>query len=294
MRIAVIGGAGRMGRWLLDHFAEHGHTLIASDPRSDELREIAESFELTLASSNAAAAKNADVVIISVPIESTAKVIREVAPHMKRDAVLCEISSVKGKIPEVLQEIAAFNIQPLCIHPMFGPGARFLNRKIVLVSISNPEDEQRLVESLFPTHQIVTVDQEEHDRAMALTVSLPYFVNLIVASVIADEDLTWLRRLGGTTFPVQLLLTGSIMSNSCALHAAVHRENRHVESVLKRFQLNLERGLASLTEGTNDFREFYSSTKSSLEKHMSLENKYDEMYRLLEIMESESIPEVDS
>ncbi len=84
------------------------------------------------------------------------------------------------------------------------------------------------------------------------------------------------------------------MSNSCALHAAVHRENRHVESVLKRFQLNLERGLASLTEGTNDFREFYSSTKSSLEKHMSLENKYDEMYRLLEIMESESIPEVDS
>lgn len=294
MRIAIIGGAGQMGKWLLEHFQEQGHTLIASDPRSDELREVAKSFDLTLASGNTAAAKNADVVIISVPIESTTKVIREVAPYMKQDAVLCEISSVKGKIPDVLQEIAAFRVRPLCIHPMFGPGARSLNKKIVLVSVANPEDEQRLVEFLFPTYQIVTVDPVEHDRAIALTVSLPYFVNMILASVLSDEDLTWLRRVGGTTFAVQLLLTGSVMSNPCALHAALHKENRHAHSVLEEFQSKLQRGLASLTKDTDDFREFYANTKSNLEQHMSLEQKYSEMYRLLEIMEREAVSEVDS
>ncbi|MFQ5834012.1 MAG: prephenate dehydrogenase/arogenate dehydrogenase family protein [Candidatus Thorarchaeota archaeon] len=294
MKIAVIGGAGRMGRWLLEHFDEHGHTLIASDPQSNELREIAELFDLTLASSNAAAAKNADVVVISVPIEITAEVIQEVAPHMKRDAVLCEISSVKGKIPEVLHEIVALQLRPLSIHPMFGPGARSLNKKMVLVPISDPEDEQRLVEALFPKYQIITVDREEHDRAMALTVSLPYFVNMIIASVLSDEDLTSLRRLGGTTFAVQLLLTGSIMSNSCALHAALHKENPHVDSVLRNFQSKLESGLATLTQDTNDFRELYTNVKSNLEQHMNLENKYGEMYRLLEIMGRGTVSEGDS
>ncbi|MHA2211485.1 MAG: prephenate dehydrogenase/arogenate dehydrogenase family protein, partial [Candidatus Thorarchaeota archaeon] len=95
MRVAVIGAVGQMGRWLLKHFATQGHSLVASDTRGDELRDLAETSNIVLASGNAAAVKDADVVVVSVPIGITAEVIQEITPHMKNDAVLCEISSVK-------------------------------------------------------------------------------------------------------------------------------------------------------------------------------------------------------
>jgi prephenate dehydrogenase len=293
MKVAVIGAAGQMGRWLLNHFEEQGYTLVASDSRNDELRDLAETSELILASSNAAAVKDADVVVISVPIANTAEVIQDIALHMKNNAVLCEISSVKGDLPKILQKVSESGIRPLCIHPMFGPGARSLRKKIALIPIVDLEAEDHLVETLFPNCDMVIADAEEHDRIVALTVSLPYFVNMVLTSVLADEDISLLERLGGTTFTVQLMLSGSIMSQPSTLHASLHSGNKYVPALLQKLQLKTKESIASLVDNdTVRFEQFFSEVKESFAVGVDLEEKYDEMYKLLEIMGSENEVEV--
>ncbi|MFW9886048.1 MAG: prephenate dehydrogenase/arogenate dehydrogenase family protein [Candidatus Thorarchaeota archaeon] len=289
MRIAIIGAAGQMGMWLINHFVSQGHILVGSDSRSDELRELAETHDLILASSNSAAVKDADVVVVSVPVTKTSEVIQNIAPQMKPDAVLCEISSVKGKIPMTLQEASKKGIRPLCIHPMFGPGTRSLKKRIILIPIVNLAVEDGIVEILFPDSEIIVADQEEHDKIIALTISLPYFVNMILASVLADEDVNLLERLGGTTFTMQLMLTASIMSQSHTLHSTMQFENKHVLNLLQKLQLRMRESIASLSDiDFGRFEQIFLEAKNGLGEGVDLGQKYNEMYTVLESLRGEN------
>ena len=67
--IGIIGGKGEMGAYFAEFFERNGFEVIVSDRRT----------KLT----NKELAKKADVVIVSVPIRVTEKVIQEVAPFVK-------------------------------------------------------------------------------------------------------------------------------------------------------------------------------------------------------------------
>ena len=36
MKVAIIGGAGRMGKWLVNYFRKGGHEVTISDARREE------------------------------------------------------------------------------------------------------------------------------------------------------------------------------------------------------------------------------------------------------------------
>ena len=293
MKTTVIGGAGQMGGWLIQHFKALGHSVIASDLRNDDLRKMADTLDFTPENDNITAVLDSNVVIISVPIDQISSVIREISPHMRQNSILCEISSIKQNLPDELIEVSEKQIRPLCIHPMFGPGSGTLFRRIVLIPIYDMQSERSLVGTLFPGCHIICASAEEHDRAMAFIISLPYFVNMILASVLIEEDLALLQELSGTTFAVQLMLMGSVMFQSLDLHVALHRENKHVPNILKQFQSRFAKGISLLSNDFSGFGEFYTKVKENVEQNVNLEEKYKEMYRVLEIMIGLETGEVD-
>lgn len=291
MEIAVIGGAGRMGQWLTKHFNSLGHSVVISDPVGIEHDMSDKPGTVSRARNNISAVDGAEAVIISVPIEKTTDVIRQVAPHMREGAILCEISSVKGGTPDVLKRCIVNKIQPLCIHPMFGPGSRTQVKKILLLPIMDAESEQGVVMTLFPNAHVILTTQEEHDRAIALTISLPYFVNMALASVYVEEDIARLQRVGGTTFTMQLLLTSSVMSNDSCLHKSMHATNQHSMSILSRFESIFQKSLMTLTRDVTEFAESYKALQETMEHQVDLNEKYHEMNHILETMERLSTKE---
>jgi len=62
----------------------------------------------------------ADIVLISVPISETAHAILEAAPHMRKGAVLAEISSVKSETYEALKAAAQLGVAPSASTPFSG------------------------------------------------------------------------------------------------------------------------------------------------------------------------------
>lgn len=285
MNVAVIGAAGRMGRWLVRHFLRQGHDLTISDVRTREAMALAQSVRVRLAKENSEAVEDADLTVVSTPIMVTSCVLREIAPHAKGDSIVAEISSLKSQSVPALLELADLGIKPLSIHPLFGPGAKGLEEeKIALIPLVDASYEGELVSRFFPGVEVIVVDAEEHDRAMALTLSLPHFVNIIFASTMSGEDLSVLKKLGGPTFTLLLTLSEGVMIEDSGLYASIQMNNEYTIRYLDKFLSKGEivKGWIS-DKDEKRFTEFYSSVQSLLSKDEDLSKSYERMYRALEL-----------
>ncbi len=248
MKAAVIGADGKMGRWLVHHLASLGHTMLRVDLRRGEGEQ-----ELG----------TADLVVVSVPIKDTPRVLYEVSSHMKPGAVLAEIASLKECVIEPLRESAEKGLLPLCVHPMFGPSTERLdNKAVALVPLVDQRREAELAESLFPGADLITVDAEAHDAYMAVVLSLPYLVNVAFAKTLDGMDLEKLRRLGGTTYILQYTLAQSVVAEKTELIESLLSQNRHLDSALEVFLGALDGVKESVKDG--GFKEVHAGIRGTL------------------------------
>lgn len=283
--VTVIGGAGRMGRWLTRYLTSQRHEVTISDVRSDEAASFAKSVGVSFSRKNTGAVRNADLTIVSTPIPVIPHVLREVSSYLKMNSIVAEISSLKSQIIPVLMEMTDRNVRPLSIHPLFGPGAQRLEEeKVALIPVASLSSEVELVKRIFPSVEVVVVDAEEHDRAMALTLSLPHFVNIIFASTVSEEDLNVLKKLGGTTFTLQLTLSESVMTEDPGLYASIQMNNEYTAQYLDRFLSKCEmvkRWIVGKDE--KRFAGFYNTVQGLLSRDEDFHKSYERMYKALEM-----------
>ncbi len=287
MRVTIIGGAGRMGRWLTQYFSSRGYEVTVSDLKLEKAKALAEATGVKLAKNNVEAVKDADLIVVSTPIQATPKVINEIKSHIRKGTVVAEISSLKSTVVETMTKIAELGVKPLSIHPLFGPGAQKLaGKKIVVIPIINSKAEMKLVKELFPEAEIIAVGVEEHDRAMGLSLSLTYFVNMVFASIVGEEDIEALKRLGGTTFTLQLTLAESVMTEEPALHAAIQMENEHTSQYIDKFLSRANTIKEWITKKDKEkFTALHRHIQDLLSKDADFKNAYGRMYEVLEKME---------
>jgi prephenate dehydrogenase len=281
MKIAIIGGAGRMGRWLTKYFLTQTHEIVISDINLENAKTFEENG-VDLAENNVTCVQNADFVIVATPIQEVSKVIREIAPFMKPESVLAEISSLKKNVIETLMKVSKNSIHPISIHPLFGPGVQDLKGwKIAVIPLLNSKLEVELTKKFFSQAQIILVDAETHDRAMALILSLPHFINVIFAQIISEEDFSLLRKLEGTTFKLQQTLAGSVMTEDPLLQADIQMENTYTLHFLHKFIYKAKK-LQEMIEKKQktEFTALYTEIHNALPKDFT--QTYHKMYEFLE------------
>jgi len=285
MNVTVIGGGGRMGRWLVRHFLSQGHNIRISDVKTEEAVAFAESVGASFSGHNPEAVEDADLTLVSTPITVVPQVLREIAPSVKEDSIVAEISSLKSHVVPVLLEMAETHTNTLSIHPLFGPGVKKLEEeKIALIPVVDPASEVESVTRFFPGVEVVVVGAEEHDRAMALTLSLPHFLNILFASVMSEEDLVFLKKLGGTTFALQLTLSESVMTENPELYASIQMNDEYTVRYLDRFLSKAENVRDWIArKDAKSFTEFYRSAQTSLSRDEDFSKSYERMYKALEL-----------
>jgi len=263
MMVTIIGGVGRMGRWLAHYFSSRGHEVTVSDLNLDKAKALAETTGVKVAKSNVEAVKEADLIVVSTPIQVTPKVINEIASHIRKGAVVIEICSLKSSVVETMAKIAELDVRPLSIHPLFGPGAQKLaGKKIAVIPIVDSRAETKLTKELFPGAEIIIAGAEEHDRAMGLALSLTHFINIVFASIVSEEDIEILKRLGGTTFTLQ-----------------------YTHQYLDKFISRASTIKAWITEkDKKKFTAFCNRVLSSLSKDADFTRAYEKMYKVLEAL----------
>lgn len=284
--VSIIGAGGKMGSWFINFFSHKKDiTLKIFDINPESLKGIHNSI---VAYTIEDCVKSSDVVILCVPLRVTAKMIEKCSNLMKPKSILLEISSIKNKSFNELMNIHN-KIVPICIHPMFGPGASILKKsKIIFIPVKNRQKEIRIVKKIFPGFQIFEVkDVDLHDRMMSIVLGLTYFINILFIDAIKDENYNDLLTFGGTTFRIQSIISESILNDDLHLISSLLFDNHFFQKELLKFNKSLNEYKKLINnQHKSKFLKNLTNLKSSAQSSKDLGVSYSKMYKFMNILEN--------
>lgn len=221
--IAIIGGKGGIGQRMEQLFRELGHTVLIVD-RDTEL-------------SAAAAAAQADVTMISVPIDVTEQVIAEVGPHVPEHGLLVDVTSIKAA--PLAAMLRATRASVVGMHPMFGPGVlSYQGQRVVLCQGRGDTWTDWLRSTLRARGLVITeASAEEHDRAMALVQLLTHFQTQVLGLTLArfGTPLEESLRFTSPAYLMELYVAARHFAQDPALYGPIEMNNPLTARVTQEF-----------------------------------------------------------
>ena len=280
-KIAIIGVNGKMGKWFASYFHKMGFEVVGFDLNND----IKEKF-ITKANSLVGAILKTDYVLLCTPTKRTPEIIRLIAKEMQRGAYLIEISSQKFKTAQTLLKIPS-RVNPVCIHPMFGPGTKSIDGKnIIIIPIKDAKNELSITKSLFPKANFVTIDAVEHDKKIAVILGLTHLINIAFANILAKDEKTSLtEKMSGTTFKAQKIIAESILTESPELIETII-SNPEVRRFAEEFWKDIGRLLTDSQEGKSEqIIDYIKSSQERISKNVDLEKSYKKLSAMIKTIE---------
>lgn len=287
MKIAIIGGAGKMGRWFARFLLEEGVDIVISGRDQAKLRAVGRELGVAVAS-NTEAASSADAVLLSVPIESFEPVVREIGPHLHAGQIVVDVTSVKTLPVEIMHRYIKTAVV-LGSHPLFGPGARSVaNQNFVLTPTNKAETDlaEKMKGYLEARKGRVTImSPREHDEMMTIILGLSHFIAIVSADTLLGSDkLKTMQAIGGITYKVLLTLVESVLTEDPALYASLQMNLPGVAEVERQFQKRAGEW-AALVENSDrqEFIRRMSALRKSLEQSAPDFGKaYENLYKIAE------------
>jgi prephenate dehydrogenase len=225
---------------------------------------------------------NVDYVMLCTPTKRMPEIIRLIAKEMKRGSYLIEISSQKSKTYTSLSKVPS-KINPICIHPMFGPGTKNMKSKnIILIPIKDAKSELDIAQTLFPQANFVTIDATEHDKKIAVILGLTHLINVVFANILAKDDkISLTEKMSGTTFKAQKIITESILTESPELIDTI-LSNPELRRYAEELWRDIGRLLTATQEGkSEDVIEYIKSSKERISKNVDLEKSYKKLSTMI-------------
>ena len=280
-KIAIIGINGKMGKWFANYFYKMGFEIIGFDTKND----IKEKF-VTKANSLVGAILRTDYVLLCTPTKNTPEIIRLISKEMQHGSYLIEISSQKSKTAQTLSKTPA-KVNPICIHPMFGPGIKKIDGKnIIIIPVKDVKKELAATKLLFPKANFVTIDATEHDKKIAVILGLTHLINIAFASVLADDEkISLTEKMSGTTFKIQKIVTESILTESPELIETII-SNPEVRRYAEKFWKDIGKLLTDSQEGkSEEIIEYVKSAQVKISKNIDLDKSYKKLSTMIKTIE---------
>jgi prephenate dehydrogenase len=280
-KVTVIGAGGQMGQWFAKYFASKGFEVTGYDSENKVVGK-----DIKVAESLVGGILKSDYVVLCTPTRRTPEIIRLIAKEMKRDTYLIEISSEKSKVVTSLSKMPS-KINPICIHPMFGPGVKTIKgQNIISVPIKDAKKELTMAKTLFEGANFVTIDAAEHDKKIAVILGLTHLMNLVFANIISkDEKMLLTEKMSGTTFRVQKILAESIMTESPELIETIIA-NPEIRRVAEELWKDIGRLLTAIQESkTEEVIDYIKDCQERLAKHKDVNESYKKLTKMVKTIE---------
>ena len=181
MKVGIIGGSDGLGKTLI-YFLKDDFDVIISSVDHEKGRKIANELNIEYAESNTQLASMCDIVIVSVPIHVTPDVICEVAPFMRKDSLMVDVTSVKEIPSQVMKE--NLNVEYLPTHPIFGPRTTELDNQVIVLT---PDEKGKWFDKVYnyldsKNMRIIETTAKKHDYMMSIVQVLTHFSFISTAS----------------------------------------------------------------------------------------------------------------
>ena len=213
-------GVGAFGAFAARHLAPH-FDLVLYDATAD-VTTLAR--ELGVCAGDLGAAAACDVVMLSVPVQKLRQTLIDIAPHLKPNALVIDVSSVKIKPVAWMQEILPQSVGIVGTHPLFGPQSGKNGIKGLKIAICDVRGGRGAEVARFCTEKlglkVFQVTPEEHDRELAYVHGLTHMLGKVIVSLNLPKF-----RLTTKTYELVDQAVEFIRDDSDELFQAIEHEN---------------------------------------------------------------------
>ena len=291
MRVAIIGGSGKMGRWFARFLLQEGCGVIITGRNKKKLKETQKQLDVEVTTDNVAATKNADAVLLSVPIENFETVVKQIGSHTRSEQVIMDITSVKAfPVQKMHQYIKAGSV--LGGHPVFGPGAKDATyRSFIFTPTDSKEETLALkVKHYLETRgaRVTLMSPDEHDEIMAVVLGLSHFIAIASAdTLLSFNRLEQVGAIGGVTFKLLLTLTQSVISEDPDFYASLQMHLPKLAEIERGFQKRVETWAQLVA--SKDVQQFARKLRVLKDRFAELNpdlgGAYEDMYKVIEVLQ---------
>lgn len=221
-RVLIVGCNGRMGKMLLVKALEKGLPASGIDiPYHEGL---------------APDVGRADVVILCVPARNLGATVRKLAPWMRKDAILTDITSVKE---QPMREMRAFWQGAIVgTHPLFGPKPQPDDDLPVVIvpEAGGAPENSKIVAAFFEKLGFRTfeADAASHDKAMAKIQNMNFITNVAYFAALAGDK--ELLPFITPSFGRRAEAAKKMLTEDAAMFSGLFEANRHSHEAVRQFR----------------------------------------------------------
>ncbi len=227
--VGIIGGTGKLGKLFREIFEEENFQVLVSS-RSTSL-------------SKEDLVKKSDVIVLSVPIESTLEVIKEINPYLDKEKLFLDLTSLKV---QQTKEMLNSKADVLGMHPLFAPSIGSIKGQTIVICperITNKELYQKIILTLEKKGaNLVEMSPETHDQLMAVIQGLTHFSAIVLCHCLKDLNFDIKKSLGCTSpvYRLTLDMAGRILNQQPELYADISLLNPKTIDVLSQYLRSAE------------------------------------------------------
>ncbi len=238
-KITVIGGYGGMGRFFAELFARQGFQVTIAGPNEISGKEAAKKIGGRYIKDNVEAVEDADIVMISVPINATPAVIEEVAPHLKKGSLLMDVTSVKEEPCRLMKKYAPKGVEILGTHPVFSHRVGSLEGQVFVLTPVRGDKWLKWFRALLSDNKarVFETTPEEHDKVMAVVQGLTHYTYIAVGKTLdaLDFDIKESRKYSSPVYELMIDMIGRVIGQNPSLYAEIQMSNPEIPRIHKVF-----------------------------------------------------------
>ncbi|MBP7901274.1 MAG: prephenate dehydrogenase/arogenate dehydrogenase family protein [Spirochaetes bacterium] len=222
-KIGIIGGTGGMGSLFSEFFESMGHTVIVASRRTEITPEKC--------------AEISDIVIVTVPIKNTIDVIRQIAPHVKKDSLLMDFTSLKKREVDAMLESSCCEV--IGCHPVFGPSVNNLQNQVIVLTPARGDKWLGEISAMFKSAgALVEISTpEKHDEVMAIVQGLIHFTSITLVNTMRKMNAVpeEIEKFASPVYRMRVDFAERILNQNPELYADIAISNPKVPEILETY-----------------------------------------------------------
>lgn len=260
-KVLIIGGLGKMGRWMADFFKSSGYMVDIVDSSDSDTNSAHASLPENI--------KIYDFIAICTPLDTIGPVLNEIV-NLKPNGVIFDIGSLKSHIIHELSNAITEGLQVTSLHPMFGPNIRTLAGRNVILATCGSKEADSKVRDLFKDTacNLMEIPVDDHDKYMSLSLGLSHAINLLFGMVIAKSgfDYQCLNNFSSTTFLKQSRTAREVFAENPNLYYSIQKFNIHKDKLYENLASSVH-DLQELVQSdtSSDFKKFVNDCRTYFE-----------------------------
>jgi prephenate dehydrogenase len=281
MNSIVIIGLGLMGGSVAKALKnKNPEILISAFDHNDSALDLALDVGIidkkisTLEEINKLEPKDADIIIIAVPVIESLKVFDAINGLFNSDITITDTASAKSLISDHLEENYSSPTNIILSHPMAGSHntgvgyadeAMFNNKKVLITELLNPKDHcLQLVTNLWESlgAAVFKIDPIKHDEIMSYASHLPHVISYAVLNSIMknpNENITTFSagglkdfvRIGGSD---PKMWTDIFLSNKDSILKAINAYKDSLDELSELLEADNEKSLQDLLTTIKEYK----------------------------------------